>query len=308
MKKIICVLLILSGISFDMFAVPVPQKLAGLWEGKDRIVFFENDLETQENQLIVVLKEFYGWYYDRAAESKKYSEENKRIRNSATPKNAEKITILNIEETSNKSDSCTGVIKLRFSSHQENEIPYFIKFYNGDSPESKNQTSNGDSLYIDFYTQDEKNPLFYKGVPYLKGLLISEQTTAENLSGLIFDNDKIYDIRYWKTDMDFSDELVNFKYENDEYMVPKHIYISQTNYSCVSGRSKKIRNTVKSKSFIPEEYIFTEDKTVAVKKQEPYLKKIIDSETYEELMEIVKKANSRRKPEPEPLFPVKTKL
>ena len=41
----------------------LPPLLAGLWQNNQRIVSFEN-LDSAS----VILKLFYGWYYDRAAE------------------------------------------------------------------------------------------------------------------------------------------------------------------------------------------------------------------------------------------------
>ena len=37
--------------------------------------------------------------------------------------------------------------------------------------------------------------------------------------------------------------------------------------------------------------------------KEPYLTKLADKSTFEDLMKIVKEGNSRRKPDPKPLFP-----
>ena len=42
-----------------------------------------------------------------------------------------------------------------------------------------------------------------------------------------------------------------------------------------------------------------------IKDSQPYLTKLTDKKTIEDLMQIIKEANSRRKPDPQPIFPVK---
>ncbi len=43
--------------------------------------------------------------------------------------------------------------------------------------------------------------------------------------------------------------------------------------------------------------------TVMIKKSEPYLKKLVDKDSFEDLIKIIKTQNSKRKPEPPALFP-----
>ena len=50
-------------------------------------------------------------------------------------------------------------------------------------------------------------------------------------------------------------------------------------------------------------YLKNDDQSVFVQNEEPYLKKLADKDTFEELMLLVKDANSRRKPDPPALFP-----
>ena len=103
--------------------------------------------------------------------------------------------------------------------------------------------------------------------------------------------------------MDYSTDYITFEYENDSYKIPKHLRSCQTNYSCVSGRSKKVRNAVKPFEYKTENYFFNDEETVFTRKEEPYLKKLAGADTFEALMAIVKNANSRRKPDPPALFP-----
>lgn len=289
MKKLITILsILLTFTHISLFAVEIPEQLYGIWEGKDRIVFFEKDENTKEPQIVIILKEYYGWYYDRAAEPKTYSEKEVRIRNTGTTRNAEQIYISQMNEKFSNEETLTGSIILKYSNYQENEIP-FCFFEN--------------KLYLNYMENSVENPLFYKGISPSKGFLISEQNIAENISGFIIDGNKLYDIRYWKSDMDFSKETAVFQYKDDIYDVPKHIFSAGTNYSCVSGRSKKIRNTVKPFVFNEDEYLFNSDKSVLILDKEPYLVKLADKNTFADLMQMVKSANSRRKPDPKPLFP-----
>jgi hypothetical protein len=103
--------------------------------------------------------------------------------------------------------------------------------------------------------------------------------------------------------MDYSTDYINFSYKDDSFQIPKHLTSCNANYSCVSGRSKNVRNTVKPFDYKEEDFIFNDEKTVFTKNEEPYLKRLAGKDTFEQLIEIVKQANSRRKPDPPALFP-----
>ena len=122
---------------------------------------------------------------------------------------------------------------------------------------------------------------------------------------LIMLEDKFYDVRYWQTDMDYEATTVTFKYKDDVFQVPKHLYAEGTNYSSVNGRSKKVRNTQPAFQIANQNILYNSDKTVLVLNGETYLTKLTDKQTFEDLMQIIKEANARRKPDPEPIFPVK---
>ena len=66
---------------FPVFSQNLPESLAGIWEGKDRFVFFEQFPADENPELVVLFKEYYGWYIDRVAEPEKYSQAEPRIRN-----------------------------------------------------------------------------------------------------------------------------------------------------------------------------------------------------------------------------------
>ena len=288
MKKSFFVCLLLIEV-FYSFAETIPSKLLGIWEAKDRYVFFEQNDQDQP-QIVVVLKTYYGWYLNRAAEPAEYNEKEPRVRNTANARNAEHIYIqnINVKETAN---SLYGSLDLAFSSWQKNTIPFFIL---------------DNQLYLSYFEKDirEEEPFdFYRGVAPSQGFMISQQSLPENITGYIIDGDKLYDVRYWRTDMDYSTDYITFTYKEDSYQIPKHLRSCETNYSSVSGRSKKVRNTVKPFAYRAENFIFNDDNTVFTKNEEPYLKQLADRDTFEELIKIIKEANSRRKPDPPALFP-----
>ena len=288
MKKSFFVCLLLIEV-FYSFAETIPSKLLGIWEAKDRYVFFEQNDQDQP-QIVIVLKTYYGWYLNRAAEPAEYNEKEPRVRNTANARNAEHIYIqnINVKETAN---SLYGSLDLAFSSWEKNTIPFFIL---------------DNQLYLSYFEKDirEEEPFdFYRGVAPSQGFMISQQSLPENITGYIIDGDKLYDVRYWRTDMDYSTDYITFTYKEDSYQIPKHLRSCETNYSSVSGRSKKVRNTVKPFAYRAENFIFNDDNTVFTKNEEPYLKQLADRDTFEELIKIIKEANSRRKPDPPALFP-----
>lgn len=291
-KTIIILLCLFCGIK--LFAETIPFKLLGIWEAKDRYIFFEQNDEN-EPQLVVILKTYYGWYYNRAAEPAEYSQKEARMRNTANSRNAEHIYIQNIQAKETEK-SLYGELDLRYSTWQKNTIPFFIL---------------GDELYLKYFekdiaeeTEEDKNQYsFYRGIAPAQGFMISQQYIPENITGYIIDGEKLYDVRYWKTTMDYSTEYVTFIYNDDSYQIPKHLRSCETNYTCVSGRSKKVRNTVKPFEYKADNYLFNDDNSVFTTNEEPYLKRLADKNTFEALIQIVKEANSRRKPDPPALFP-----
>lgn len=272
----------------NLFATDLPNSLYGIWEGKDRFVFFE---ETQDNQpqIVILLKEYYGWYYDRVVEPADYAKKEPRLRNTATTRNAEQVYIDILPISKNQNKDCYE-LQLEYSKYQKNNIPIVIL---------------NDNIFLNFYSQDYEDKNYYRGNLKTDGIKVSQQLIPENLSCLYFsDSDnKYFDIRYWRSDMEYSDEKVQLNYSSDTYSVDKHIFSGGYNYSCVSGRSKKIRNVVSPFDYVENQFIFNDDKSILIVDEEPYLTKLADKKTFEDLMQIVKQGNSRRKPDPQPIFP-----
>ncbi len=302
MKKFLLFLTLIY-ISSIIYAEKLPANLLGLWEGKDRYVFFENN-EDEEAQLVIILKSYYGWYLDRAAEPESYAEKEERTRNIATPRKAEQVEIKNLllgEEA-----EAYGSMDLYFSRWQKNIVPFcilgdslYLKYFVLDEREEEATTEGS----LDTSEKQESQYKFYRGIAPSKGFMLSMQSIPENITGLIIDGEKLYDVRYWLTDMDYSTDYVSFIKDEDSYTIPKHLRSCETNYSAVSGRSKKVRNTVGPFEYNKDDYIFSSDEKFFTPKEEPYLKRLADKNTFEDLMALVKEANSRRKPDPPALFP-----
>ncbi len=334
MKKNLSLLFLL--ILTPLYAFTLPQELYGIWEGKDRIIF----IEENPTEITIILKEFYGWYYDRVAEPSDYAQKNPRTRNNATTRNAEHVFIDDFALTYQNENNLAGELKLKYSNRQKNYIPIalindnlYLNFMQKvdfqpqtdtsmDTPMSVingNATSDTPMSVINGNATSDTpmsvingnvtsaTPIFYQGSALSKGFLVSEQSIPQNIKGFLFitenDTSSFFDIRYWKTDMDFSTENANLNWKDNQYLVPKHIFTGGNNYSCVSGRSKKIRNVPSPQNYTQDDFYFTDDKILLIQTKEPYLTKIADKKTLSDLIQIVQKANSRRKPDPKPLFP-----
>ncbi len=296
MKKGFLIVLFLALI-FPVFSQGIPEKLQGIWEGKDRFIFFENAADNENPQFVIILKEYYGWYYDRAAEPLDYAEKEARTRNAATHKDPEVIPFT-INELPGITDAWQ--ISVTYSKHYSDTTSFALI---------------NDKIYLNMYTKydikDENDQILdqgadlWRGWQHTEGFNMHYDWADENISLLIMMDDKYYDVRYWQTDMDYETSSVTFKYKDDVFFVPKHLYAEGTNYSSVNGRSKKVRNTQPAFNIENQDILYNADKTVLVLNGQPYLTKVTDKETFEDLMQIVKEANARRKPDPEPIFPVK---
>ncbi|MCR5187777.1 MAG: hypothetical protein K6C97_02490 [Treponema sp.] len=288
MKKGLLLLVLLS-LSLSLFAMEIPQELYGIWEGKDRFVFFEENKDEESPQIVILLKEYYGWYYDRAAEPQEYADKENRVRNTGTTRKAEQVYFsINSISKADPERRDAFELNMKYSKFQNSIIPLAII---------------DDNIFLNFYIQDTENKNLYRGNAVSLGIMLSPQKVPQNIGAFYIDQDKVFNIRYWFTDMDYVDDLVSLKYGDKEYFVDKHLYSCGNNYSSVSGRSKKIRNVVAPEEYKEESYKFNSDKSIMILDKEPYLTRLADKSTFEDLMKIVKEGNARRKPDPKPLFP-----
>lgn len=276
----------------------IPEQLYGLWEGKDRYVFIEENPDPEKApEIVVVLKLFYGWYYDRAAEPTEMAEAYSKARNDGTSREAQHITMEVNDIAGSLQEDNAWEITLNYSKYDKAVIPVAI---------------HDDKMYLNFLVKnleydEDGNPIItsngvWRGNIVTEGLKISTQKEIENIPAYIVQDNKYYDVRYWKTDMDFSEEQAIYEYKNESYYVPKHILSGGNIYTCVTGRRLRVRNPQPSFYFSEDNYYFNEEKTLMIPKTEEYLVKVADKETIEDLINIVNKANSRRKPPQPPYF------
>ncbi|MCQ2591534.1 MAG: hypothetical protein MJ188_02015 [Treponema sp.] len=272
----------------------------GIWEGKDRYVFFEQN-NAAHPEIAIFLKDYYGWYTDRVAEPDSFSEKEPIIRNAATTKTPEHI-FFELKELSSNSDSWE--LNLQYSNYQQSIIPIcilddkmYLNFYIKALPSFENTENLNNSN--DF---SGKNG-YWRGSAISEGIKASEQKVQENLTCYYINGNDTFKIRYWISNMDYSNEDAFFTWENKIFYVNKHILSAGNNYSCTSGKSKKIRNLKEKYDFDFEKALFNSDNTLMILDSEPYLYKLLDKKTFEDLMKIVKENNSRVRPAAKPLFP-----
>jgi hypothetical protein len=293
MKKFILTLLLLGSYLIAQ-ENPFPAKLEGLWEGKDRYVFFETR-DYEKTQMVIILKEYYGWYLDRAVEPDEYAKIEERRRNIATVKKSEHVNISYEEICADESDFAWNII-LDYSKNDHSFIPLalidnkiYLEYYL-----KKNEKINQDEI-------SSKNG-FWMGSQVSEGITISKQNVPDEIKSYYVDSDKIFSIRYWLANIDYQDEIVSFKYDGESYSILKNINSLNSIYTCIKGRGKKLRNLDIPKAFNEEKYVFSKNnKIMAV--NEPYLLLVANKNELSDVITLINEHNSLRKPSPPSLFP-----
>lgn len=267
----------------------IPGRLYGIWEGKDRYVFFEKD-ENERDQIVIILKTYYGWYLDRVVEDASYGEKAKRDRNAATTKEP----VFVISEANQILDYNDAYeMTLTYDKRDISYVPFCI--------------IDG-VMYLDFYLRSEKNPEFWLGNVVSEGIKVSNQTFKNDFYSWYIskDGEVCYKVRYWQSNMDYDSSLeaiIKSKYLDDEVKITKHILSANNVYTCVPGRRVYVRNLDKrAEAFDGKTMVYNEENNVCAA-SEPYLKQLVDKKTFDDMMEIVRYQNSQRKPDPPPLFP-----
>ena len=293
-----------SQVEDGAFSSAVPSEFSGIWENGQRLVVFENPYDESDsersNYVTIILKTFYGWYLDRTAEPP-YFDKTSRTRNVATVSAPENIKIeyrpLIVNEKSG-SEAGNGSVWELFIHYPGYREPFIIPVAVIDG-----------SLYLDFSIRLDGNAEspedelsgFWCGIGKASGIKVSAPHTYENIDSLYITPDGVYHIRYWLTDMEYSTENAFFSDDGKTYSVVKHIKSAGRVYTCTSGRSVTIRNISKA-SERPSVYALDSSHSICGY-GEPYLKKTSDQAGEEALLEIVRKANARRAPDPDPPFP-----
>ncbi len=260
----------------------VPELLKGVWKNPSRYVVFDTSFHAENSSVIpeIVLRAFYQWYLDRAAEPHAYSEKNVRSVNDSTQKgSAEEINMNFIPLTDElilgnggvrqddgdelvAENSSSGAWNLEISYPGRKEKYYvpvcvignrlYLKF--------KIKKEDSDSIpyspILDGTIMQSGNILagFWQDYGAAEGILTCPPVIKKELLSYYVTDDFVYHVRYWQTDADYdADAKAFFSDEKDEYSVQKHLSVSGKTYTCVTGRRTGIRNMTRSEK-INEEY------------------------------------------------------
>lgn len=324
-------------VSSGNFLLGVPDAFAGLWERDDRFVMFaesddflesrvqeilsspeasddeKNAVRNQAKYVSILLKTFYGWYLDRTAEPESFSSEARFVNDSTCPE-AERIRVefrplLRMADAggADQGEGSVWEIFIRYPGVREPAIiplaiiggNLYLNFA------IKLNTENDESREV---TDDEtgENPPdellgFWCSLVPTDGVKVSLPASGENIYSTYITRDSVYTIRYWKTDMEYSQERAFFSDGGKTFSVVKHIQSGGKNFSCTNGRSVTIRNVQKT-SALPEVYELDSSATICGL-GEPYLRRVQNENSVQTVARLVRDAMSKKAPNPDPPFP-----
>ncbi len=296
----------------------VPDLLEGIWQGKDRLLMF-----SDKNEFAVVLRVFYQWYNDRAAEPASFSEITSRDRNDTSANPAENISVKFVVVSENPSRTA-GVYNLYIKYPHEKEdfiipvcvidgnlyLDFLIKgsvLSGYDSSPAQESSGSLSSTASSGSSPDEAQNLesgFYRAASSANSISIAPPVFKNEVVSYFVNGNDIYKIRYWLSSMEYSEVQASFTDEDGEtkvFSVDKFLKIGSNLYQCTTGRSTKIRNIEKSSS--PKKKLTFDSDKFFVALGEPYLSRVPEKNGAEDLLSSVAENNKRRKPAPKPLFP-----
>ena len=300
----------------------LPPLLAGLWQNNQRIVSFEN-LDSAS----VILKLFYGWYYDRAAEP------------------GTQTFVDSIMSTTQLDYNYSGASQQDFIARNSVTITDEVLQYDSLPPRPKNDATSPQAqhllvefeplipetetsgawniwitypdikerhaipvavfdgkLYVNFYLGTSSSlSRFFQAASNTNGITISTPLQDKEVISYLVTGSRMYKIRYWQTDMEYdgATEAV-LSGEDGDYQVPKHLLIGGTVYTCVAGRRVDIRNVEEIPLDISG-FTMSSDNRIIVQKS-AYLS-LMDNNA-SELYQLIAEANSRKAPPPLPPIPL----
>lgn len=315
----------------------VPALLEGIWHNGGRYVVF-SDIPQ------VVLRLYYGWYNDRAAESAALTERSPRAANDATAASpAQELSVRYVPLT-DELFTGTGVTQPDGDVIYAQDVPsgawdMQVKFPGLKETYHIPIAVIGSSLYLDFTLKEEDSDSvpsyavlngttvqsgnlmagFWQGLPAANGTLISPVHNRKDLLSFYVTDSAVYHVRYWRTDMEYTSGVSAFFTDGDAvYEVPKHLICNGLTYTCVNGRSLRIRNiergselpgpSTRNTILVQKNGVDPEGNAVTYTVRtsticafgEPYLTLTDGTRTLEELVE---EGNARRKPSPQSPFP-----
>ena len=294
------------------FSEGVPEAFEGVWERDDRYVIFSckdgQDEPKQKEAAAILLKTFYSWYLDRTAEPESWSE--KRTLNDSTCPEAERIFIEYRPLVTSKGPAKDASVWEIFLWHprlrEASVIPvaiiggnlylnFAVKLNTQGDETSENEGS----------AQDKKDadPLegFWCKMSEADGVKVCPPVTSTDIYSTYITKDAVYTIRYWRTDMEYSNEMAFFSDGGQTFSVVKHIQSAGKIYTCANGRSVTLRNVQKTNDR-PQVYELDGAAQICGL-GEPYLKRVQDVGSQEAAVALAKKYFAQRAPNPDPPFP-----
>lgn len=278
-----------------LFALPV--QLDGVWSAGDRYVLFDTESENEGNAA-VVLRVYDKWYNDRTAEPLSYKESANRTRNSATGNEAEHIATKIVPLESGNA----WEVNARYGKRADDEtiIPVAVI---------------GKSMYLNFLIKEdteegeESGGTFYRGVRGQSAIRACPMPSIGEVYSYYVTKDATYRLRYWPIDLTASEKSGNKAAFTDEgvvYTVPSQVVSLGRVFTCVTGRSAKIRNIEKLPASFLNGEKSSDGKIIAL--GAPSMTRVgeeaVSGETSRDtLLRIVSEANRRRCPPPKPLLP-----
>ena len=288
-------------VSDGEFSMETPKAFEGVWERDDRYVLFscegEKKAESKKQAAAILLKTFYSWYLDRTAEPASF--DAKRELNDSTCQEAERIFVEYRPLVTNKSASKDASVWELFVWYprlrEASVIPAAII---------------GGNLYLNFAVKlnehDDQNgndPLsgFWAKMSQADGVKVCPPVTSTDIYSTYITKDAVYTIRYWRTDMEYTNEMAFFSDGGQTFSVVKHIQSAGKIYTCANGRSVTIRNVQKTND---RPQVYELDKNAQIcGLGEPYLKRVQEKGNQEAVVALAKEYFARRAPNPDPPFP-----
>lgn len=309
-------------VSTDDVSSSLPPLLAGLWQNSQRIVSFES-LDSAS----IILKLFYGWYYDRAAEPGTGTM-SESIMSTTQPdynysgtsqqdfvaRNSVSVTeeVLQFESfpprPKNDATSPQGQhLLVEFeplipATEESGAWNIWITYPDTKERQAIPVAVFDGKLYVNFYLGSNDNvSRFFQAASNTNGITISTPLLDKEVTSYLVTGSRMYKIRYWQTDMEYDGETqAILSGEDGNYPVPKHLLIGNTVYTCVAGRRVDIRNVEEIPLDISS-FTMSSDNRIVVQKS-AYLS-LMDNKA-SELYQLIAEANSRKVPPPPPPIPL----
>ena len=223
-----------------------PTELYGIWKGDDRYIFFGT-----EGKVSVILKEYYGWYYDRAAEPEEDADTEHRNVNAASSPEAQHITA---EYSRLQDDLNAWEISISYDKKNISIIPAAVldgKLYlnflirtKDDLDKIKMQTDS-----VPGSENSKAENIYWQGINSADSIRIFERENKENINSWYITENAVYKLRFWQTDMDYDEyAAASFTDGDNVFTLKKHIKSAGQTYTSASGRGKIIRNVEKYRS------------------------------------------------------------